>query len=654
MSIFTYLDGVVVGTSNIRLNAEGNQGYGGLPSAADGSGSQGSIVFDDPTGSLSVTGWQIVKVTEPDCASAPVLFYGTVADRTYRRGPYRTGPGREIDTTINDHNGFLSLRLLGGSGPSRPEETDIARLAWLLSDASLDGLVYDLGLVQGTGLTFDATNLQGMYASEVLADLASRYGQIFFTYWDQAAQKVGLFFDFPSATTFTSTLSISNDLSDITYDANKVVTGTVYPPLIDGELVADPSEVYSRIRFVYTGGVVWRTFAATAAQFFPEPLRYRSLQVENDHVGKATTATRFADAILTSDSQERMTVAFTVRLPATKVGLIQAGMRIHLTFTHLPGFETGAYTRIERINVVPTDGDPSQYDVHCECATAGLTSATGTGGGSTDPFPSVPPADSGPCGPDATYMSIASTASQSVQTITATAGQYIYILRITIDCQWLGVSEWSLWLTTDSGVGSPSSVDPDDYEVLKIIPANALPGTHSYGTWTSPDLAGDSTMHVLFVYPTQEGYGVFRGGSPVWEHSVITVANSGTYYLRSGNIVGDGYFGATGYTANICVVVSDLPPEDFISPSLDSSSTSDPPTSGKPVGPETPTPAPDGVTTVFNSANPYALNSMHVEMNGSELALDVDFTESDNGAGEITFTDPPPTGAEIHIWYLVL
>ena len=379
MSLFADLNGSLVGTTYIRLG-----GIGGLPAAADGTGSQGGIVFDDPLGNLTVTGWQIIKVTEPDCTAAPVLFYGTVADRTYRRGPYLQGPSREIDTTINDHNGFLSLRLLGGNGPSRPQETDRARIAWLLSDASLDGLVYDLGFVNGTGLKFDAANFQGMYPADVLNDIASHYGQIFFTYWDQVQGKVGLFFDFPTAVTFTSSLSISNVLSDVD-------DVTVFEPYKDAELVADPSEVYSRVRFVYTGGVVWRSDSTTAATFFPEPLRYRSLQVENDRIGKLTTATTFANRVLAADSTEREMVSFTVRLPSTKVGLIQAGMRIHLRFTHLPGFETGTYSRIERLTYLPTDADQTHYDVHCECSTHGLTTAIGSGGGSTDPFPYQPP-----------------------------------------------------------------------------------------------------------------------------------------------------------------------------------------------------------------------------------------------------------------------
>ena len=392
MTIGVEIDGTPVSVSRIIIGGSISQSISSLPMSADGTGSQGGITFDDPDGSYTHRGWSIVKVDEDDCTVAPTLFYGGTWNRKESRGTYRDGPGRIIDTTINDSNVFLSLRILGGDTATFPkDQTDTDRIAALLADASLDGLVQDLGLVATTGLPLPQLYAQGMTPGEVLSDIASHYGQIFFTYWDQTAEAVGLFFDFADSTTFTCALSISNVLSDISLDANEVVTGDVYPPQVDGSLDITPEDVYSRVRFKYAGGVVWRSNATTAAAFFPEPLRYGSVQVENDRIGELATATTFADHFLATHSTERVKVTFTVRLPSTRVGEIQAGMRISLRFSHLTGFETATWTRIEVINRIPVDVFPPAWDVTCECSTAGIKSGYGTGGGSTDPFPYQPP-----------------------------------------------------------------------------------------------------------------------------------------------------------------------------------------------------------------------------------------------------------------------
>src|SRR5436190_4001634 len=112
MRLFVYKVGVLAATAAIRLRAEGYPGPQ-VASAADGSMSQGAIVFDDPVGTLDVHGWQIVRVDEPECSSARTIFYGSVGDHIERRGPYLIAGGREIDTTLNDSNIFLACRLIG-------------------------------------------------------------------------------------------------------------------------------------------------------------------------------------------------------------------------------------------------------------------------------------------------------------------------------------------------------------------------------------------------------------------------------------------------------------------------------------------------------------------------------------------------------------
>src|SRR5436190_10391152 len=298
MSLFVYKDGALTATSAIRLRSGGYPGPQ-VASAADGSMSQGAIVFDDPTGTLDVHGWQIVKVNEADCTTAPTIFYGAVGDHIERRGPYLIAGGREIDTTLNDSNIFLASRLIGSDG-NRPAETDTARLSWLLGSSALSNMVYDLGLVVGAGRNFDATNYIGMKAVDVLDDLIAPRGQIFFTYWSNSAQKVGLFYDSPTATAFTSTLSLTN--------VNSEVTSTTLAVNLDWEQSWDASDVYDTIRYVYAHGAYTASEPTTTAAFFNNVIGHRGIMVENDRVGLTSTAATFSARILARDGAENPTM----------------------------------------------------------------------------------------------------------------------------------------------------------------------------------------------------------------------------------------------------------------------------------------------------------------------------------------------------------
>jgi hypothetical protein len=375
-----HLNGVDVGTTRIRLRTNGDQGVNGLSAAADGSMSQGAITFEDSDSTLTIAGWDTVLAAEPECIGATRLFTGYVADRTERRGHYVTTNGREIDTTLNDTNVLLANIVVTGSDGNRPAETDADTIAWLLS-TYLSGIVYDLGFVNPPPRDFDPADYRTMSCAEILAALVAPRGQIFFTYWDQSANKIGLFYDAPTSTTFTSTLSISNVLGDVD-------NVSCFAPYIDDEQYFDPSEVYCQIDYLYKGGRLLTHNATTHAAFFAG-IGHRTLVVENDRVGLRTTAQTFSDRILTQASTERPLLRFTVLLPATKVGLIQAGMRLAVRFSHLTGFTASTYTRVERLTVAPVASNDHLYEMNLECSTHGPI--TPIGGGGTGGVPLQPP-----------------------------------------------------------------------------------------------------------------------------------------------------------------------------------------------------------------------------------------------------------------------
>jgi hypothetical protein len=602
------LDGSDIGTTRVRLRGSGGDGIAGLNAAANGETSMGGIVFEDPASDFAIQGWMPITVDEPDCTAAPRLFTGYVADRKYSRGPYRAAASHQVDTTINDTMVLMSFLLITGTDGKRPAETHIERIDWLLGSSYIPGgLVTDLGLVdRSTPRPFEEADYRGQYPAEVLSDLAGPIFRTWFTYWDQSAESIGLFFDTPGSTTNTSTLAISNDLDDVD-------DSTTFAPYVDGALAADPSEVYAKIRYTYRNGTIIENSSTTRDAYFPD-LGYRGLQVNNDRVGLESTARNMADNLLTKYSQEAEVLTFTVRLPSTHVGLIDAGMRLPVKFTHLPGYETSTYVRVEQRTTMQTEGQKLFYDVELTCSNHGLTiggggTSGGGGGGGGGIFPAPPPAPA----------------------VHEWSGHYEGFTEYYSSSRPVGFGTSNTTLVT--GDGPITIIGSDGMEYTWHADVTIADGgwmTHM-GVATVP---GDEGVYTeLSVHPPGGAYsGAFDGSGTV--HGA-----SGTYWFATqGNAPGhavvamttDWWVDSAGWVTG---------------------GSSDPPVPGQPVLDETPTPDPDGMTTVFTTVWPYADRSLHVEMNGSELDSGVDFTESAPATGEFTFTRPPLADAQIIVWY---
>jgi hypothetical protein len=382
VTLFAYLAGSDIG-HKVRLNAFG------LTSNADGSVGMGGIIFDDHDGSLTVRGWMKVVVKELACAAAPVLFSGYVGPRTYSRNgesQFRTGVSRWIDTTLVDENAVTHIRLITGADGKRDAETHNERIDWLLASTYMDGLIDDTSLVDTSfPRPFQEADYRGQYADDVLMDISAPIFRIWFIYPTQPDGGRGLFFDSPTVAIGDSTLSISNVVTDL--------SSTCFPPSIDATLSSDPSEVYAKVRYTYSHGVVIENDSGTAATFFTDNgLGYRGLQIDNSRVGIESTARNMADNILDRDDSENDTISVTVQLPAASVGLVQAGQRIQVKFSHLPGYTAFTWTRVTSVNVRQSQGTTDLYDVSLDLNNHG--SSGGGGGGAPAPgaFPHPPAA----------------------------------------------------------------------------------------------------------------------------------------------------------------------------------------------------------------------------------------------------------------------
>jgi hypothetical protein len=383
MALVIKVNGVTL-THRVRLNDGTNNGIDGLTSAADGSGSMGGIIIDDPNHDLVLQGWQTVTVEESDCTTAPRLFTGFIGDRTTTHGNYPTDGGRQVNVTLYDQNVLLSWALITGTDGKRPIESRTARIDWLLGSDYLSTIVFDTGFVVPSGASdFEEADYRSQYPRDVLDDVLGAF-QVAFAFWDEAADKVGLFYDAMTATTMDSTLTISNDPADQDFS-------TCWPPYVDAELAQDPSNVYSLERLTYTNGLLLQEDSGTKAQFFPSPYPDRGQATDRSRIGKLLTAQHYIDALLQQGSAENETVTCTLLLPSTHVGLVDAGQRISVKFVHLDGYEDFVYTRITSRTTRQALGRSDLYEVQLTLNQRGPFGGGGGGGGSNPPPTTFPP-----------------------------------------------------------------------------------------------------------------------------------------------------------------------------------------------------------------------------------------------------------------------
>ena len=348
-----------------------------MPNRAElGAISMGSISPEDPTAALTLIGHKPVHIDETLC-SQPRLFTGWTVERNMGRSFDQAefiGANALIhDTSIVDLNAALGFRIITWTDGNRPEESVDDRLAWLLASnyvAGPDGTLFeDTGFVHtGFSLFMDACDYRGSYPADVLADMSTRYATVinYFVFWDATAGKASLFWNYIGAATFGCTISISNDVAD-TY-ADDVPDATCFAPITESRLERTPEAVYSDVIVNYTGGSCYRILNSTAVAFIK-----RGTSISRPHIGKLATAQAAGDAWLAQHNVETDRITTTIHVPADTVGLIQAGMRMEVKFTHLTDYTSFTWMRIVACTPRPMDDLARFYDVDLELVAPRLT-----------------------------------------------------------------------------------------------------------------------------------------------------------------------------------------------------------------------------------------------------------------------------------------
>lgn len=338
-----------------------------MPQRAElGSISVGGVSPEDPAASLALVGHRPFHIEETDC-SQPRLFTGWVTTRNVGRsleqGQFVGAAARIHDTTIVDLNACFGFRIITGADGNRPAESLSARVAWILSSTYLAGLVDDTGKVHDFGASdpMDATDYRGQYPDAVLSDCNDRTGNVlnYYAFWDPApatgVARPGLFFDRVDETISTPcAISISNVLADIDGAA-------VFAPETEARLERTPEEVYSDVIVDYANGSVFRTLASTETAHIK-----RGTSISRPHTGRASTARTQADNYLRTHANEVDRITATIHVPSTVVGLLWAGQRMDVKFSHLPGYTAWTSMRIVASIPRPVDDLADWYDVDLE------------------------------------------------------------------------------------------------------------------------------------------------------------------------------------------------------------------------------------------------------------------------------------------------
>lgn len=349
MTLFYYGSTGDLNTDRIRLGS----GFSLSDAAESGTFAMSTLRVDDPSGNLNIVGHHDFRAIETAC-SWPTLFRGYFADRTVKRDKsLRTGAARVWDCTVYDLNAALQFEVFRGSGAQRPAETDTARLAWALGSGFTGPISSDDANVFGADEELDKQDYRGMTLADVLSDCAQASGCNYFVAWDDSLSAPVLHYYMPDRAFNSSTLKISNVLSDVDQT-------TVFAPSEDAQLNRDPSLVYSGILYRYgdrSSAFVYETSGTVLASIGHK----RETTYEDPSVSSAAKATRKADAWLAESDTETDVITVTLtKVPPAQVNLIRAGQRLQVKFTHLPGYSSYTWMRVSRRQVAQ-DGETQLF-----------------------------------------------------------------------------------------------------------------------------------------------------------------------------------------------------------------------------------------------------------------------------------------------------
>jgi hypothetical protein len=321
------------------------QGVSFSSSAEEGSVGTSQIIVDDTTNSLDYVGRRRIYAYETACqAHNQIVFNGYIQKRWIGRIPAEGQDsdvevmGRRWTIDIGDTNSLLSRRLITGPDGDRPDETDVARIQWLLdsNDAYLsnpqDNWENPSPYIDTSGpVSMSAANYIGRTAFDVLNDCAQRSGKNWFVRYYEANDTVpptnagsyALTYAFATGTSDSSTLRLTN----VDADVDDVTTFAVLP---DGQLSRDPTRAYSGNYMTYDGGSRYEQSTNVVNLFQRQDAAVNNPFVKTDAEAAALQTRYLADAATEDD---RLTFRFICA--KQYVNDLREGQRFEGKFSHL-------------------------------------------------------------------------------------------------------------------------------------------------------------------------------------------------------------------------------------------------------------------------------------------------------------------------------
>ena len=657
-------------TGRVQLiSPDGQSGTEGLTTVAEqGELGVGGVRIEDPSGTLTFNGYATFTVDETDCDPTRI-WTGYVLARAIKRDKTDANSAARIyDCDLIDQNALLHFRVLRSNAAKRPAETDVARVAWLLTSEALSGLVYDRGLVSTANAgSFLEADCRRTYADDVIRQLAPSSVKNFFTYYDTATGTPALWYGKMTSTAWASLLTIRNDGA---HDND-----SVFAPTVDATLNREPHDVYSGVSYGWRGDPIYVTSAATEAAFIRRDAVY-----DTDRIGRLATAQQASKDWLNVRSGESDRISVSIVVKSSRVNWVYAGQRIQVLFTHLPGFTTLTWTRVLRRTVKPLSpaggGSPAHYEIQMELWVPPTPAADATvyvaecpeivqssiqpysgAGFPTTTLPAAPVvgdilfaivARRGPF-VDATALTPSLPTGGTDKPFTAFGAQ-VNTPDSTISALVMG------WRVAD---GTEQVLDWDQYSQQHValyeirglasdpsILATVLRADEQGAATSYPLGSFGSTGSLDFLayiwnqdFVDTDNFSLGAGWTTVYSDS----SDSGRPYVEMGTA--SGALSATA-TGSVSVAWGGF----AVALTSAGCGTNPLPLAGEAIDYETSPTTPDGTTTLYSTTYPYKDGTLNVYVDGIRL-VDADVTETDPVAGTYTLAFAPESDEQVETSY---
>lgn len=322
-------------------NGESTQGELRVRDVLGETGNDGSL-----PGGLTYRGisaHNVMTLTEDASGAEKHIWRGWVIPKDYTRGTQKAARAREIRVALEDNNAELRGIIVGRDGAeSRPAETDVARVLWLL-DAYFDGsvrastVIGDAFVPNTNTVVMPAKDYENVTPEEVLRDCATSADKRFWVILNDDGTQ-DLFYDAIDSAAYASTLAIRQTGTPTEVDGT-----TTFEPIWDVGPASreDGQGLLSGVKVVGAGEVsAYVSHAGTEDDY-----NHYEEVIYDDQATNNSEALVKANVILGVRRFEERTYSCSILVPANRIHLIKAGMNITIQAKVIPDADDQVVTR---------------------------------------------------------------------------------------------------------------------------------------------------------------------------------------------------------------------------------------------------------------------------------------------------------------------